>query len=123
MINGHKDYYWHEMTFLIHQSSGQGRHITVVCFEVPDDKVDSNDSTNPSDSECEIEPHNFLKELKVELDNAPPHHIVDWRYVQSLLLRQAIVVVDRGVWACSKAVRKIEKVRRDLIVIDHHSHI
>jgi len=121
MISGHKEYYWHEMTFFIHQSGGQGGHITVVCFEVPDDEVDDSNPTKPSNPEREIEPHNFLRELKIELDQVPANHSIDWRYVQSLLLRQAIVVVDRGVWACSNAVRKLEKVRPDVIVIGHHS--
>jgi len=110
MINGPAEYYWHEMTFFIHQLDAPGSHITVLCFEVPDDPV-NNDPTKPGEPEPEVTPHNFLHELKLELGCLPAGHNLDWRNMQSLLLRQAIIVVDRGVWACSNAVRKLEKVR------------
>jgi len=119
MINGLEEYYWHEMTFFIHQLDAPGSPVTVLCFEVPDDPVDDNPA-KPDDAEPEIGPYNFLKELKAELDSLPANHILDWRYMQSLVLRQAIMVVDRGVWACSKAVRKLEKVRL-VMAASYHS--
>lgn len=121
MINGLEEYYWHEMTFFIHQLDAPDSPVTVICFEVPDDPIDSNDPAKPDGPKPEIEPHNFLKELKTELEDSPNRKI-DWRYMQSLLLRQAIIVVDRGVWACSKAVRKLEKVRQVLTWVYHALH-
>jgi hypothetical protein len=105
-------YYWHEMTFLIHQLDGPDNFVTVLCFEVPDDPV--GDDTDPktvksNNAGLDLKPFNFLGELCAEL-NGPSRHLThDWKYMQSLLLRHAIAVVDRGVWACSKAVRKLEK--------------
>ena len=115
MIGGKQDYYWHEMTFFIHQP--HKGDITVLCFEVPNDEPDPDAQLKPDITEHQTRPHNFLDELKAELNALPTDHNLDWRYMQSLLLRHAVVVVDRGVWACSKAVRKLEKVWR-IVSID-----
>lgn len=105
-----REYDWHEMTFFIHQLDSLGSHVTVLCFEVPDDPVNDN-LTKSVEPEFKTTPYNFLDELKSELTRLPAGTIPDWQYMQSLLLRQAIIVVDRGIWTCSKAVRDLEKVR------------
>lgn len=105
-----REYDWHEMTFFIHQLDSLGSHVTVLCFEVPDDPVNDN-LTKSVEPEFKTTPYNFLDELKSELTRLPAGTIPDWQYMQSLLLRQAIIVVDRGIWTCSKAVRDLEKSR------------
>lgn len=112
MVNGMKEYYWHEMTFFIHQLDGPNKFVTVLCFEVPDDTDDNTDpkAVKNGNSSLGLKPFDFLEKLCAEL-NGPARNIThDWRYMQSLVLRQAIAVIDRGVWACSKAVRNLERV-------------
>lgn len=76
MINGSAKYYWHEMTLFIHQLDAPGSHVTVLCFEVPDDLVDNN-PMKPEGPEPEVTPHNFLHELKLGLDRLPAGHNLD----------------------------------------------
>ncbi|KAK5079682.1 hypothetical protein LTR70_009299 [Exophiala xenobiotica] len=108
------EYYWHEMTFLVHQIDGPNKVVTVICFEVPDDDIDQKKNSNVTehgDERSLSKPTNFLKELATILNSLPTPFDLDWRYMQSLLLRQAIMVADVGIWACSYAVRNLEKSR------------
>ncbi|KAK5940662.1 hypothetical protein PMZ80_007079 [Knufia obscura] len=116
MIEGVDDYYWNEMTFFIHQPNDTNDHLTVLCFEVPDDDVDDDDhssSAKDMTTNTSSKPYNFLKQLRQTLAALPHETDLDWRCMQSLLLYQAVVVADIGVWACSKAVRNLEKSRID----------
>lgn len=131
---GEKDYCWHEMTFFVHQPD-KG-FLTVVMFDVPehentkpsDVQNNQNGTANPSQpkqtlvkamtshihrskipANREVEPFHFLGPLCEELCRHSVDQI-DQKLVQAILLRQVMIVVDRAVWACSNAVRYLEKV-------------
>lgn len=84
-----KGYYWHEMTFLIHDS----------------------DKGSPTIFCCDID-NRFHEKMLKELDSMRDGF--DWRDVHAMLFRQLTFEVDYSVWACSNAVRDIEKVHEPL---------
>lgn len=109
------DHYWHEMTFLIHQP--HDGFVTVFCFDVPDKCVPVPYADVPQSSvkegrvfHAEERAFDFMEELRCDLTVRGKGFIPDWRYMQSILLQQAVVVVDAGIWACARAVREVEQV-------------
>lgn len=123
---GAKDYCWHEMTFFIHEPDNQ--EVTVLMFDVPDhEEKDASTShgqsngniisSNPEKSHAKppfrprVKSYNFVTELCEELNRcSQSRRRIDLKFMQAVLLKQSITVVDRAVWACSKTVRELEKV-------------
>src|SRR3954471_19544869 len=116
MVVGEDEYHWHELTVFIHQLDVG--HITVICFDFPDDDDDDdvgarysaepgNDNTVGGWSSPQTEytkptkRFNFVRAVRSELQ-AHPSPSIDWRHMQALLLRLAVIVGDRGVWAIAK---------------------
>lgn len=112
-------YYWHEMTFFIHQLEGS-QNVTVLCFEVPDNgpSVLTPAGRAPTVTGRDDDKTNFLNQLAVALGREPPKATRDWRYIQSLILREVVMVADRAVWGCSNAVRDREKMSDQGIYYD-----
>lgn len=57
---------------------------------------------------CDID-NRFHKKMIADLDS----HIrqgFDWKDMNTILFRQIACEVDHSIWACSKAVRALEKV-------------
>lgn len=114
------------MTFFIHEPDN--KEVTVLMFDVPDhEEKDSSTSHgqsngNPVSSNPvkghqtqpfrpKVKSYNFVTELCEELNRcSQSRRKIDWKFMQAVLLKQSITVVDRAVWACSKTVRELEKV-------------
>lgn len=107
VISGLDDYEWNEVTFFVHQQDGS-EHFTVICFELPDDEGST--AAAAAASAPGVSSYNFLDELRQRLNKLPPSTNLDWRCIQSVFLEQVIAFVDQAVWACSRAVRSIERV-------------
>lgn len=121
------------MTHFIHQSDRLG--LTVIVFDVPEQqtyKLDSpptqahqfrvaqirtgsitSTTKNPKADlfKPNVNPYHFADELCAKLERCHQNPAtLDWKFMQAVLLKQSIDVVDRAVWACSKTVRYLEKV-------------
>lgn len=81
-----KDYYWHEMTFLVHDSNKGAP--TVFCCDI-DERFHTG----------------MVKDLDINFKEG-----LDWRGIHAMLFRQLTCEIDHSIWACSKAVRKVEQV-------------
>lgn len=96
-----KDYYWLEMTFLIHQLGSNSP--TVICCDCHSSFQDE-----------------FLKSLDSYAASTintptsattPASSTPGWNWLTANLLQQACITIDSAIWECSKMVRAIEKNR------------
>lgn len=78
------------MTFLIHDSDSDQKVPTVFC--------------------CDID-QRFRDKMVADLNSDFVKKPLDWKDIHAVLFRQIASEVDVAVWACSKAVRGLEKVR------------
>ena len=136
-----QDYCWYEMTFFVHQPDNEFVTVIMFDVPDDEVKIKvtpilQGNGISPPLKRAQtvveerqrrkeikemnrawkpkLDPCNFLDELRKEMELACSNSMMDldWRCIQALLLQGAVGIVDRAVWACSKAVRQLEKVCR-----------